>query len=85
VSASALYSAASVLEQETMACFLALHDSKLGPNNMTNPHVEPFHQGNMSIVHRQAAPMARWEQTSSPLDPKHAPHAHAPQLCARPP
>ena len=37
--ANALYSA-SVLDLETVACFFAHHDIKLGPKNIANPPVE---------------------------------------------
>ena len=42
--AKALYSA-SVLERDTVACFLALHDIKLGPKNIANPPVERLSSG----------------------------------------
>ena len=38
-SASALYSA-SVLDLDTAACFLALHDTRLEPRKTANPPVE---------------------------------------------
>ena len=37
--ASALYSA-SVLDLDTVACFLAHHEIRFGPKNTTNPPVE---------------------------------------------
>ena len=37
--ARALYSA-SVLDNDTVACFFAHHDIKLGPKNTANPSVE---------------------------------------------
>ena len=37
--ANALYSG-SVLDRDTVACFLAHHEIKLGPKNMANPLVE---------------------------------------------
>lgn len=37
--AIALYSA-SVLDRDTVACFRALHDMRLGPRNIANPPVE---------------------------------------------
>jgi hypothetical protein len=48
--ARALYSS-SLLDLDTVACFLALHETKFGPNNIAKSHVD-HHQDNLSILHQ---------------------------------